>query len=253
MKRTIDFVKEYYKIMLPIIFLLVIFIAFITYYQISVHDNHTYDTEENVYQYFYDKKYEYQLIVGKNKKGVIKKIEPMDIKIDMDSTPIYFSKEDTVIFPRDMSVVMPTLSCAEYLTKGISYITYNKGVYNLVTEKYNNRLNHYFFYDGNDMYFFIESVTLHINKDTIKLSPYSYIIAHYNKSLSYYDKSNDIYKTIEIGNHDIYIENDYYKVLVDRDIIDYQGTNVILRSDFTGLNTIDKFKQTIVYFFLFML
>ncbi len=246
MKRVVDkvinFIREYYKIMLPIIFMLVIFISFITYYEISVHNNYTYDTKEDVYQYFYDQKYEYQLIVSKNKKDVIKKIEPSGIKIDMDSTPVYSIKEDRVILPSDMVVVMPTLSCAEYLAKGISYITFDKGVYTLVSDKYHNRLNHYFFYDGNDMYFFIESVTLHINNDTVKLSPYSYIVAHYNKSLSYYDKASDTYKTLEIGNHNIYIENDYYKVLVDRDIIDYQGTNVILSSDFTGLNTIDKFK-----------
>ena len=62
----------------------------------------------------------------------------------------------------------------------------------------------------------------------------------YQGKVSYYDKKSDNYKTIDINDTDVYIENDYYKVYVDRDVIDYQGTNVILTSKLEELNTIDK-------------
>ena len=88
-----------------------------------------------------------------------------------------------------MSVVMPTLNCQEYLSPGYSYITHKKGIYTLTTTKYNNRLNHYFFYDGNDLYFFIEPTTLKVNNEEIQLSSFSYVIANNkNNYISYYDK-----------------------------------------------------------------
>ena len=83
-------------------------------------------------------KYDYNLKVSKNRKDVIVSIEPQDIKVNYDSTPIYYQNKDIIILPKDMSVVMPTLSCAEYLSKGYSYITYENGIYNLTTDKYNN-------------------------------------------------------------------------------------------------------------------
>ena len=229
-----------YKLIIPIVFMMVLFIAFLVYYKVSVSSNYHIDSEEKVYQYFGDRKYEYTAMVSKNRKGVIVDYKPIDMKVNIDSTPIYLGKSDEVILPKDMNVVMPTLSCAEYLSKGYSYITFKDGIYTLTTNRYHNKLNHYFFYDGTDLYFFIEKVTLKVNNDSIELSPYSYVIARYNKYLSYYDKGSDTFKTLEIGNNNISVENEYYKILVDRDVIDYQGTNVILTSSFDDLNTIDK-------------
>ena len=253
MDKIKKFVMDNYKLMIPILFMVVLFIAFLIYYQVSIHSNYHVDTEEKVYQYFSDNKYEYNAIVSKNRKGVIVDFKPIDVKINIDSTPIYINdkKGNVVILPRNMSVVMPTMSCAEYLAKGYSYITFKNGVFNLTTDRYDGRLNHYFLYDGGDLYFFIEKVTLKVNNEEISLSPYSYIIANYGGYLSYYDKESDTYKTLTINNHDIVVSNEYYKILVDKDIIDYQGTNVILSSKLDKLNTIDKKGQNYGSAFLY--
>lgn len=233
-------IKENYKIIIPITLMIVIFIAFFVYYRVSVSNNYHIDTEEQVYQYFYEEKYEYTSIISKNKKDVIVDFQPQEIKINLDSTPIYYQDKEIVILPKDMSVVMPTLSCAEYLTKGYSYITYEKGIYTLTSERYNKKLNHYFLYDGLDLYFFIESVTLTVGQEEVKLSPFSYIIARYGKDITYYDKQTDTFKTINTTENDTKIENEYYTVYVSKDTIDYQGTSILLTSDIENLNTIDK-------------
>ena len=233
-------IKENYKIIIPITLMIVIFIAFFVYYRVSVSNNYHIDTEEQVYQYFYEEKYEYTSIISKNKKDVIVDFQPQEIKINLDSTPIYYQDKEIVILPRDMSVVMPTLSCAEYLTKRYSYITYEKGIYTLTSERYNKKLNHYFLYDGLDLYFFIESVTLTVGQEEVKLSPFSYIIARYGKDITYYDKQTDTFKTINTTENDTKIENEYYTVYVSKDTIDYQGTSILLTSDIENLNTIDK-------------
>ena len=235
--------QENYKIFIPIGFMIILFIAFLIYYKVSISNNYKVDSDVEVFQYLgNDKKYTYDAIVSKNRKDVIVDFKPVDVKISLDSTPIYINdkNKNTVIFYKDMSVVMPTMSCAEYLAKGYSYITFEKNVYNMTTDRYHGKLNHYFLYDGKDLYFFIEKVTLKVNNDSVELSPYSYVIARYNNYISYYDKASDTYKTIDVGNSGITVENEFYKIVVDKDIIDYNGENVILASDFSNLITIDK-------------
>ncbi len=235
-----DFMKENYKLIIPISLMIVLFIAFIIYYKVSVNTDYHVDTEEKVYQYFYDKKYEYTSIISKDRKNVIVDVKPQDIKITLDSTPIFYQKENIVVFPKDMSVVMPTLNCAEYLSPGYSYISYQDGVYNLTTTRYNKKLNHYFLYDGGDLYFFIEPVTLTVGNEKITLSSFSYVIAKYNKYISYYDRKNDTFKTIQTTEDTSKVENDYYTINISTDSIDYHGTNVLLTSNIKELNSIDK-------------
>ena len=232
-------IKENYKLIIPIALMVVLFIAALVYYLVLVNNNYTKDETKKVFQNFYGKGYEYSLIISKNRRNEIVKITPKDIEVNYDSTPVYYKEEDVVIFPEDMSVVMPTLNCAEYLSKGYSYITYKNGIYNLTTEKYNNKLNHYFLYDGKDLYFFIEPVTLTVNNEKIKLSPLSYVIANYNKSITYYDKKTNTTKVIETTNN-AKVENDYYKINISKDDLDYQGMEIILTSAIENLNTIDK-------------
>lgn len=243
-KEKIDnitkWIKENYKLVIPITLIVVLFIAFFVYYKLLISNNITKDEKVKVYQYFYEKKYDYNLIVSKNRKNEIVKVKPQDITVNYDSTPIYYKEKNIVIFPEDMSVIMPTLSCAEYLSKGYSYITYENSIYTLTANRYNKKLNHYFLYDGADLYFFIEPVTLTVNNEKIELSPLSYIIAKYNNSITYYDKKTDTFKIINTTDNDAKIENEYYSVNVSKDNINYQGTNIILTTDIKNLNTIDK-------------
>ena len=238
MEKVKNFFKENYKLMIPIVLMVVLFLAFIVYYKISISNIFTEDNEDKFYQYFYDKKYEYTGVVTTNKRNEVVGFKTSDYDINFDSTPIYYQKKDKVILPKDMSVVMPTLSCAEYLSMGYSTITFKNSVYNLVTNKYNNKLNHYFLYDGKDLYFFIENVVLKYNNEEVILSPFSYVIVK-NGYVSYYDKANDIYKTIEVTSEEVVASNDYYTIKVNNDIVDYQGMDIILTSAIENLNTID--------------
>lgn len=233
-------IKENYKLIIPITLLLVLFIAFLIYYKVMISNNYTKDETIKAFQYFYGERYDYNLNVSKNRKDVIVSIKPQDIKINYDSTPIYYQDKDIVILPKDMSVIMPTLSCAEYLARGYSYITYENGIYNIATDKYNKKLNHYFFYDGKDLYFFIEPVTLTVNNEKIELSPFSYVIAKYNNSITYYDKKTDTFKILEVTDDKTLIANEYYSINVSKDNLNYQGTNIILTSAIENLITIDK-------------
>ena len=238
------FISDNYKILIPIVLLLVIFLGFIIYYVVSKTFVYTKVVSGSYYQYFGNKKVSYDADITYDKKGVIKEISPKDRNINYDSTPMYDSNGNIVIFPSDMSVVAPVMNCSEYLTKAKSYIKYENKRYSLITNKYNDYLGHYFLYDGKDLYFFIEDITLVMGDNKVELSPFSYIVAD-NNSVTYYDKKSDKIETVASDPGVTYVKNDYYKVYISSDYIDFSGQRVILTEDVSYLSTIDEMKRII--------
>ncbi len=239
-KNIITFFKENFKLIIPLTLILVVFIAFFIYYKVSISDTYREYKNIKVYQYFSNEKYEYKAKIGFNRKKEIVELSTTDYDITYDSTPIYYKNKNRVIFPTNMSIVMPTLNCSEYLTPKYSLITDKKNNYYLKTTKYDNKLGHYFLYNGLNLYFFLDKVTLTINNQKVDLSPLSYVYtSQTNNNITYYDKKTDNIKTIESKDYKTTIENDYYKVNINTDQIDYYGQNVILTSQITSLSTID--------------
>ena len=239
-KNIINFFKENFKLIIPLTLILVVFIAFFIYYKVSISDTYREYKNIKVYQYFSNEKYEYKAKIGFNRKKEIVELSTTDYDITYDSTPIYYKNKNRVIFPTNMSIVMPTLNCSEYLTPKYSLITDKKNNYYLKTTKYDNKLGHYFLYNGLNLYFFLDKVTLTINNQKVDLSPLSYVYtSQTNNNITYYDKKTDNIKTIESKDYKTTIENDYYKVNINTDQIDYYGQNVILTSQITSLSTID--------------
>lgn len=233
------FFSDYGKLIIPVSLILVLFIAFIIYYKVSVYDGATKEEVNQFYQYFYGEKYEYEGVVSLNRRDVIVDFKTDDYDIKFGSIPIYYKNKDKVIFPSDVSVVMPTLNCAEYRAIKYAYVTKSKDNYFMTTKKYSDRLGRYFIYDGEDMYFFLDKVTLTVGDRKIELSPLSYVVARYRDYIYYYDKDTDKTETIKVDHDKSVVENDYYKIFVSLDNIDYFGTNVILSSSIEDLNTID--------------
>ena len=231
-----------YKIFIPIILLLLVFLAFIIYYFFSKNFSYSEAKVGSYYQYLGGEKIVYDVEITKNRKEVITGIKPVDRYVEYDSTPLYSVNKDVVIFPSDMSVVIPLLNCSEYLTKSMSYIVYENKRFSLITNNYNNFLGHYFFFDGKDLYFFIEDVTLVVGKQKVELSAFSYVVAS-GDEIIYYDKVSDTMKSIDNDTVDIYIKNEYYTVYVVADYIDYSGQRVILSEDVKYLSTIDEMSR----------
>ena len=239
MEKVNKYIKDNYKLIIPLLLMLLLFIVFFVYYQVSSKDILT-DSTDSFYQYFSDSKTNYDAVVTTNKRDEVVGFKSKNNTIDVSGSPIYYKNHDKVIFPMDMSVVMPTLSCAEYLSKGFSVVSYKDNTFNLITEKYNKRLNHYFFYDSKDLYFFIENVKLGFNDSEVNLSPFSYVVYNNrNKVLVYYDKVNDKYEEFSGVNGDVVVSSEYYNIHLEGDYIDYHGSDVLLTSGIENLNTID--------------
>ena len=213
MKKLNEFLKQKYKILIPIMVIFVLLVAMYFLYKEYKYDTYRNKQEVAVYQYFGNVKKEYNAIITYNLKKVIIDISSTKSKINYDSTPIYYQKEDTIIFPKEMVIVFP-------LNGGSQYKLYNYSKYekinneNIITTNYNtDRYDYFFLYDGKGTYFFPDSVVLNIDgKEYTTLGSMSFVKITGGNTMSYYDKENDKSEFLEITGKKITVSSENINV-----------------------------------------
>lgn len=224
-----QFIKEKYNILIPVFLGVVILIALFLYGREYKNNRYAYEKEQDVYQYFSKNKIEYKATISRNKKDVILDIKSKDFNVSLDSTPIYIKDSDKVIFPKEMSVFFP-IKDKQYLVNALTEVYKKNDLYYINQKGINKSFDYMFLYDGKDLYFFIDTVTLKVGDKEITLSPMSYVNCSYLNLLSYYDRESDTYEIIELDNNNstVLVENEYMTV-------DVSGDKVIYKDDFTML------------------
>lgn len=210
MKKVIDFCKRKYKILIPIMVILVLLITVYFLYREYRYDTYRNKEEAKVYQYFGGVKHEYTAIVSYNLKKVLVDIKGKDENINYDSTPVYYQDKDKIIFPKEMSIIFPIMDASQY--KLVKYTTY-EGIdkqYTITSGRDSGVYNNYFMFDSEGLYFFPDEVTLKIKgMNDIKLSANSYAHVVGGYTLTYYDRENDKSEVLEIENKEVTAVNDY--------------------------------------------
>ena len=183
----------------------VIVFAFIIYkiFDIVVLSNEKIDLSgETYYQYFYGIMDEYS-----GKMEVVQKDDDVQLilesgkKIYLDSTPIYYKNVlGKMVFAKEMELVIPDLGCYK-LDKFTNVFKENKM---MQIKKFNSSkavaINNGFIFDGNDLYFFLDDVTLTVGNTEYELSPLSYAIVNYRSNVEFYNYDNDEYTIIQDEN-----------------------------------------------------
>ncbi len=213
MKKVIDFCKQKYKILIPIMVVLVLLIAMYFLYREYRYDNYRDKKEVEVYQYFVGNKKEYTAVITYNLRKVIVSIEDKKKKVNYDATPIYYKNEDMIIFPKEMTVVFPLKGGVSYRLNEYTAYGMKDEFHQLISGRKSEKYNHFFLYDGKGLYFFTDEMKVKINdEDYVTLSANSYvqIVGEYN--LIYYDKENDKSEVIEIYGKSVTAANDDVKV-----------------------------------------
>ena len=82
MEKVINFMKQRYKIFIPVMVVFVLLITMYFLYREYKYDNYRNKEEVAVYQYFGGMKNEYTAIVTSNLKGVIVDVSAKDKKIE---------------------------------------------------------------------------------------------------------------------------------------------------------------------------
>ena len=232
-----EFIKKKYNILIPVFLIVVILIAVFLYAREYKNNRYANVNDVSVYQYFSGKRLDYTASVGRNKKMVILNYEPKDFAISLDSTPIYVNDKDStsVIFPKEMAAFFP-LKEKIYQVDALAECYINHGLTYMRLKKVDNAFDHMFLYDGKNLYFFIDEVTLVVGDREIVLSPMSYVSASYLNMVEYYDKANDSYEIIDLDNENAIIKNDYMTIDVTLDKVIYNDGLYLLSSDFSGYN-----------------
>lgn len=209
MKKVIDFCKQRYKMLIPVMVVFVLLITVYFLYREYKYDNYRNKKEETVYQYFGGVKNEYTAIITYNLKNVIVDIKPKNKKIEYDATPIYYADQNKILFPSEMNMVFPLKDGSQY--KLYKYSIYEK-IDNTDMITMNNKSDyyyHFFLFDGKGLYFFPEEVTLYVNnKEYRKLSSMSYVSMVGGYTLTYYDKEKDTSEVLEVEGKKVLVSSD---------------------------------------------
>ena len=229
MEQIVKFCKKNYKILIPIMVVFVLLLAVYFMYREYQYDNYRNKKEVSVFQYFGEQKVEYTAIVTYNLKDTIIDVDAKDEKIEYDSTPIYYSEGNRVIFPEEMTIVFPLRNVSQF--KLYKYSVYEKSdtLHKITTNTYTGDYNNFFLYDGECTYFFPDEVTLKINnKEYKKLGPMSYVSIVGGYTMVYYDKESDTSEFLEIDGDEITVSSENINVNLTKNTCLYFSDSVLL-------------------------
>lgn len=199
MKKIINFCKEKYKILIPLMVGIVLLVTIFFLYRRYEYDNTRNKQEISVFQYYGGVRTDYTAIVTYNLKESIVDIEAKNKKIEFDSMPIYYEDKSKVIFPEEMSIVFPLMEGSQFKLYKYATYYYQDTVHFIKNNTDLGNYTFFFLYDGKDLFFFPEEVTLELNdKEYRKLGPMSYVSVVGGMTLIYYDTATDTAEAIEL-------------------------------------------------------
>ena len=239
MKRIVDFIKKKYKILIPIMVVIVLLVTVYFLYREYKYDNYRNKVEETVYQYFGGNRIDYTAIVTYNLKNNIIDVSAKDKKIQYDGTPIYYKDLNKVLFPKEMSIVFPTRDGYQY--RLYKYTVYEKDgeTNNIYVNAKANSYSYFFLYDGEGVYFFPDEVELSIGSKKINLSPMSYVSTDGGYTLIYYDHDKDVSSVIDLGKETVMVKNDDMEINILENYFLHFGKKVLLFKPY-NLDSIEK-------------
>jgi hypothetical protein len=190
------------------------------------------------YQYLSHNRFEYEGILSLNHNGNITELNFKDVKVTLDSTPLYFLDESKVILPKTMLIAYPISGGLQYKINYFSTIYTEGNTIYLTDGKLKKNLSNAFIYDGEDTYFFIDDTKINVNGTEYLLSPLSYVVTRYNSVIEIYNKAKDEYKVINIGDQEIIAAANGYKINLSIDAIDYNNKSRLLIKNMKFLNNL---------------
>lgn len=217
---------------------LIMIISFMTVRKVnrSVIEDHEF------YQYFAGRKVEYNgTITLERISNKVTQIVIEENKVKLDSTPIYYNDvKNKVIFPQNMAVVYPVSNGLMYKINRFSNLKKESESTYIETEQTEKVLENVFLFDGGDLYFFIQNVTIQLdNGETYEISPLSYVIANYNGNIEIYNYEKDEYIEIEGTYKNVMAESEEYKINMSIDAIEYGEKEQLLIKSVDKLNNLE--------------
>lgn len=231
-RKKIDKTKKLMIILFSIIgIIIVIFALFLVFRRFNKMKIVEYNEEYTLYQYFSGVKTSYTGKITITNEGDITKIESSEGVNDINDAPVYFQDDNNkVLTPKNMQLVIPRLLNKNYKLKYFTEISYDKDTNSsyFLQGKENVFLDKSFLYDGNNLYLFLNEVSVNANDKVYNLSPLSYLIVNYQGEVEIYDKEKDEYVVIDLCEKDVIGNMDEYVINLSTDTVSNGETSRLL-------------------------
>ena len=231
MKKVINFCKQRYKTLIPLMVVLVLLLTVYFLYKEYKYDNYRDKKEVSVYQYFGGIKNEYKVLVTRNLKKEIVDVQAIDRNVNFGSKPIYYQKGNKILFPKEMVIVFTLRNGSQYKLYKYATITRKDDAIYIENGSDTGEYDYFFLYDGDGLYFFPYEMTLKINnKEYIKLGENSYVSYVGGYTLAYYDTSTEKSEVLEIEGKKVEVVSENLKINVVEKYLVVADKEVLLAS-----------------------
>lgn len=212
-----EFILKHYVIFIPICLIIVLLLTYAIFTIKKIYDNYSMEYKEEGYTYFAGIKVNDDFTIKTNRDNEIIDVST-DKEVDLNKL-IYSNKSNKVIFMKDMNIIFIYDNYKQLRISKYSTLEYdsNNYSYKLKAKAYENEVDDFILYDGEDLYFFAMPSTLKIDNEEIELSAMSYVIVNNNNSLQYYDKESDKFVIRDITNEKISVSNNIYNINLNED------------------------------------
>lgn len=195
---------------------------------------------QSFYQYLSGIKFEYSGNLRITKGGNITELIFDEVKVVLDSTPLYYKDEKKILLPQNMSIVYPLSNSTQFKTNFFSRVYIEDNTIYLQDGRLNKVLSNCFLYDGKDLFFFIEETKILIDEEEITIQPLSYAVLTYNDNIQIYSYDIDQFKTIVIKEKkDILATAKGYTVNLSIDSVEYNTKSRLLIKNMGYLKNIE--------------
>jgi len=228
--------KISFSILVIIIMVLIFICSFVLFFEIN-HYRNIKSERHDFYYYFLGNRIDFEGDITLNYKDTILSLNADSIVVT--SSPVYYTNyEDMMMLPSEMEIVYPYKTNPMYKVGKFAKIYYKKNHLYINSEVGVGRLYDCFFYDGQDLYVFIEPTTILVGENRYELSPMSFIEVKENY-VRVYNKKQDEY--IYLNNYEGKVEaytEEYFIDLVN-DTLTQDGNYYMLIKNIDGLDYVE--------------
>ena len=230
--------KFNFTIIVTIVLVLLLVCSFTLYFYLKGYNKITYE-DRDLYYYFAAQRINFS---AKVKLDADKNIVSISAEgIVFDNTPLYYQNEDKVILPANMEVINPYRSNPMSKLGKNAVLELRYGAVYSDSEVGSGRLTNCFLYDGEDIYFFVDKITLLVNDDSYDLAPMSFVEVN-RGYIQIYNNRTEEYKFIEYDNQKVKAYTHDYEITLTDDTVktDYSYYILMHRVDQLDDHKFDK-------------
>lgn len=194
---------------------------------------------ENTIQYSKGIKLEFtDGAVFRNTNGEISIVDNNE-SLTAAKSPIIHTNDNSLTLVENMAFHYPDGSDAFYRVNALTHLTKNNEAVTFKSGRKTAQTLGGFLFDGNDIYIFLEDVTLEVGNNEIYLPALSYVVSKYDESVEYYNSETKENKVMGVSGVEAIATSNSYKLNLAKDVIYTKDGEALLFTAIDRLSVIE--------------